>query len=82
LKQKRGYSGKLLAAGLPSTLCCALHPGDTVSVHYTGRLADGTEFDSSLKRNDPISFVLGRGHVIKVGGRGGAGRGAGRGGVG
>jgi len=38
--------------------------GKTVSVHYTGRLADGTKFDSSLDRNQPISFVLGQKQVI------------------
>lgn len=37
--------------------------GDTVHVHYTGRLDDGTVFDSSDGR-DPIEFVLGTGHVI------------------
>ncbi len=37
--------------------------GDTVSVHYTGTLADGTMFDSSLQR-DPLVFTLGTGQVI------------------
>ena len=39
--------------------------GQTVSVHYKGQLADGTVFDSSFKRNQPIDFVLGEGQVIK-----------------
>ena len=38
--------------------------GKTVSVHYKGRLADGTVFDSSYKRNQPIEFPIGVGHVI------------------
>lgn len=37
--------------------------GDTVHIHYTGRLDDGTEFDSS-KGRDPLSFTLGEGKVI------------------
>ncbi len=39
--------------------------GKTVSVHYTGRLTDGTKFDSSLDRGQPIDFPLGAGVVIK-----------------
>jgi peptidylprolyl isomerase len=38
--------------------------GDTVHIHYTGRLDDGTVFDSSRER-DPLSFTLGSGQVIK-----------------
>ena len=37
----------------------------TVSVHYKGQLSDGTVFDSSYKRNQPIEFSLGMGHVIR-----------------
>lgn len=39
--------------------------GKTVSVHYKGMLPDGTVFDSSFKRQEPIEFPVGMGHVIQ-----------------
>lgn len=38
--------------------------GDFVSVHYAGFLTDGTRFDSSYQRGEPIQFILGQGNVI------------------
>ncbi|HRL02230.1 MAG TPA: FKBP-type peptidyl-prolyl cis-trans isomerase [Vitreoscilla sp.] len=39
--------------------------GKEITVHYTGWLTDGTQFDSSIDRKQPLSIVLGVGQVIK-----------------
>ncbi len=39
--------------------------GQTVNVHYTGWLTDGTKFDSSVDRGQPFRFPLGAGRVIR-----------------
>ena len=39
--------------------------GKSVSVHYTGWLTDGTKFDSSVERGEPIAFALGTPNIIR-----------------
>ncbi len=53
---------EVLAAGTGDR---ATKAGDSISVHYTGTLTDGTKFDSSLDRGTPFRFTLGAGMVIK-----------------
>jgi peptidylprolyl isomerase len=38
--------------------------GDTVNVHYTGKLGDGIVFDTSRNRHHPLQFTIGKGQVI------------------
>ena len=56
-----GLKYQVLVAGTGATP----KKGDTVIVHYTGTLEDGSKFDSSRDRNSPFSFKLGIGQVIK-----------------
>ena len=49
----------------PKTCELKAHKGDQVSVHYRGTLVDGTEFDESYGRGQPLDFALGQGSVIK-----------------
>lgn len=43
----------------------AVKAGDIVAINYTGMLTNGTKFDSSYDRGQPIKFVVGKGQVIK-----------------
>jgi|TARA_A100001035_G_scaffold27356_1_gene18378 FK506-binding protein 1 len=38
---------------------------DSISMHYIGYLADGSMFDNSYQRGQPVNFILGGGHVIE-----------------
>ena len=53
------YEEKIIGDGMHAKA------GDTVNVHYTGWLENGTKFDSSKDRNQAFSFNLGAGMVIK-----------------
>ena len=61
MKTKSGleYTEKVAGSGAQAKA------GKTVSVHYEGKLLDGTVFDSSFSRGKPIDFKLGVGQVIQ-----------------
>jgi peptidylprolyl isomerase len=60
LRNNLGLNRKTLYYGDSRT---AAKSGDSVKIHYTGTLEDGTTFDSSAGR-DPLEFTLGSGQVI------------------
>lgn len=56
------YSIEVINEGKPGTEAKA---GDEVQMHYDGTLTDGTKFDSSYDRGQPLPVRIGRGQVIK-----------------
>lgn len=71
LVQGSGHGGDICACGaldrvrnMPGKLMTKVKNGDTVAIHYTGTLLDGTTFDSSEGR-EPLSFEVGSGMVIQ-----------------
>lgn len=57
-----GVEKTVLKAGDGRTMPRA---GQRVTVHYTGTLTNGKKFDSSVDRNEPFVFSIGRGEVIR-----------------
>ena len=64
LKAEKTESGLYYVINTPGSGAKAT-AGQTVSVHYTGTFMDGSKFDSSVDRGEPITFPLGQGRVIK-----------------
>jgi FKBP-type peptidyl-prolyl cis-trans isomerase 2 len=61
LQKTRSFTGIIF---YPQKFIMAVQSGDTIKIHYQGRLADGTTFDSSEGRS-PLEFTVGSGAVIK-----------------
>ena len=59
------FDRKTPSGRLSMISACEAVAGKTAVVHYTGCLTDGKKFDSSKDRNQPFSFPLGGGRVIK-----------------
>ncbi|MBN1373876.1 FKBP-type peptidyl-prolyl cis-trans isomerase [Candidatus Dojkabacteria bacterium] len=55
----------LILLSLPEKQKNVAETGDTISVHYIGKLEDGTQFESSYDTGTPYTFELGAGKVIK-----------------
>jgi FK506-binding protein len=63
-KQKEKYMS-LIIEDLHEGTGKEAQKGKRITVHYTGRLEDGTKFDSSLDRRQPFTLILGAGQVIE-----------------
>lgn len=63
-KSGKGAAGGLVVDDVKEGQGATAVKGKLVSVHYTGHLTDGTKFDSSYDRGQPIDFHLGAGEVI------------------
>ncbi|GFY45705.1 peptidyl-prolyl cis-trans isomerase FKBP4 [Trichonephila inaurata madagascariensis] len=61
--QDKGVLKEIITPGEGNDTPCK---GNRVSVHYTGKLIDGTKFDSSVDRGELFEFTLGKGEVIKA----------------
>jgi len=69
LKDNKIKGAEMTPTGLFYTVAqkgngAAVQKGHTVKVHYTGKLLDGTVFDSSVERGEPLEFPIGMGRVI------------------
>ena len=59
------HTARLVVQDLAIGRGALAEPGDDVVMHYVGKLLDGTQFDSSRSRRDPLGFSLGAGDLIK-----------------